>query len=289
MDVLPCFPAQSIDMILCDLPYHITRNSWDTPLPLEDYILFEDHMITLSELHQMLWDPRKQITLKTDVGLQKILDQPMRKIAGFWRSEKKPGLWSHYKRIIKPSGVIILFGAGMFSCELMRTGKELWRYNIIWEKNHPTGFLNAQKMPLRSHEKIHVFYKKLPVYHPQKTSGHPRKISSAYHKRNSKQTTNYGAYKMTSYDSTERYPTSVWRFPTDKERSSIHPTQKPVALCEVLIKTYSDENALVLDNCAGSFTTAIACINLNRSWIAIEKDRKFYELGVQRVKNHCPS
>lgn len=283
LEILPQIPENSIDMVLCDLPYHITRNSWDSPIPLEDYIIIGEHIVTFSELNKALWDPRKRQWAKEHKEFHHLLTRPMGEIAFFWKNNKRFGLWSHYKRLIKLHGIIVLFGAGMFSAELMSTGKDLWRYNIIWEKNHPTGFLNANRMPLRNHENIHIFYRKLPVYHPQKTTGHTRKVSTAQHKRNSKKTTNYGKHGMVTYDSTERYPTSVWKFPSDREKSTIHPTQKPVALCEELIKTYTEEGAFVLDNCAGSFTTAVACDNLNRNWIAIEKEESYFDLGLRRV------
>lgn len=157
-------------------------------------------------------------------------------------------LWKQYERIIKDRGAIILFGNGMFTADLMESNRKLWRYNLIWEKTQPTGYLNAKKMPLRTHEDICVFYKKLPVYHPQKTAGHKRKISKAEHKKNGKKTLDYGDYGLTSYDSTERYPTSVWTFPKDIQKSALHPTQKPVALIEKIIKTYTDPGALVLDS-----------------------------------------
>jgi len=295
MTVLPLLPDQSIDMILCDLPYHITRNEWDSPLPLEDYILVDDQRISFSELNQMLWAPGKRKLAGKTEALRNLFNMPMRDIVTFWETNKLPGLWSQYRRIIRLNGAIVLFGAGMFASELMRTGKDLWRYNLIWEKNHPTGFLNANRRPLRSHECILVFYRKLPVYHPQKTSGHERKVSTAYHKRNSKLSSNYGSYKPATYDSTERYPTSIWRFPSDKEHGALHPTQKPVALCEALIKTFTDDpydekesprKVIVLDNCAGSFTTAVACDNLSRSWIAIEKNEEYFQAGIKRVNDN---
>ena len=99
-------------------------------------------------------------------------------------------------------------------------------------------------------------------------------------------TSNYGRHQMLTYDSTERYPTSVWYFPTDQQTSSLHPTQKPVALCEELIKTYTNEGDLILDNCAGSFTTAVACDNLRRNWIAIEKDKDYFQMGITRVNEN---
>ena len=160
------------------------------------------------------------------------------------------------------------------------------RYNIIWEKTTPTGFLNANRMPLRSHEDMMVFYRKLPTYNPQKTTGHEREVSTAKHKRNSKETLNYGSHGVHTYDSTERYPKSVWRFATDKQKSALAPTQKPVLLIEELIKTYSNEGDTILDCTCGSGTTAVACINTNRNYILMEKDEHFYNVAKERIENH---
>lgn len=191
--------------------------------------------------------------------------------------------FEQYERIIKDNGAIILFGNGMFTADLMQSNRKLWRYNIIWEKTQPSGYLNANKMPLRKHEDICVFYKKLPTYNPQKTSGHPRKVSKTEHKRNSKKSTDYREYDFVSYDSTERYPTSIWKFPKDTQKSALHPTQKPVALIEEIIKTYTNSGDLVLDSAAGSCTTAVAAINTGRNYICFEKDKEFYEIGCKRV------
>ena len=192
-------------------------------------------------------------------------------------------LWDHYERIIKDNGAIILFANGMFTADLMESNKKLWKYNLIWEKTQPTGFLNAKRMPLRSHEDICIFYKKSPTYHPQKTTGHPRKVSKAEHKINCKETTDYREYGLTTYDSTERYPKSVWKFAKDTQKSAYHSTQKPVALIEELIKTYTNPGDLILDSCAGSMTTAIAAINTNRNYICIEKDENIFKVGRKRV------
>lgn len=193
-------------------------------------------------------------------------------------------MWKEYERIIKDNGPIILFGNGLFSAELMLSNKKLWRYNLIWEKTTPTGFLNAKKMPLRSHEDICIFYKKLPVYNPQKTYGHTRKVSKWEHKLNCKKSDDYGDYDLTTYDSTERYPLSILKFKTDKQKSALHPTQKPVELLEYLIKTYSNEGDIILDNAAGSMSTAIAAINTNRKYICIEKDENYFNIGIKRVQ-----
>lgn len=193
-------------------------------------------------------------------------------------------LWEQYERIIKSNGAIVLFSNGMFTARLMTSNEFMWKYNLIWEKTQPTGFLNAKKMPLRSHEDICVFYKKTPVYNPQKTAGHKRKISTAKHKRECKNTSNYGEHGLTTYDSTERYPRSVLKFAKDIQKSSLHPTQKPVALLEYLVKTYTNEGDLVLDNCMGSGSTGVACVNINRNFIGIELDENYFNVAKNRIE-----
>lgn len=195
-------------------------------------------------------------------------------------------LWEQYERIIKPNGAIVLFANQPFTSQLVLSNTKLFRYSLVLEKTSPTGFFNAKKMPLRSHEDILVFYKNRPTYNPQKTDGHPRKVSTAAHKRNSKQSENYGDSKAVTYDSTERYPKSVWKFSTDKQKSALHATQKPVDLIEEIIKTYSNQGDLVLDNTAGSGTLGIACINLNRNYILMEKCPKEFEKLQKRINEH---
>lgn len=188
-------------------------------------------------------------------------------------------LWEQYCRIIKDNGAIILFGNGMFTAKLMISNEKMWRYNLVWEKTQPTGFLNAKRMPLRNHEDICVFYKKLPTYNPQKTAGHTRKVSKAEHKINCVSTTDYGEHGLTTYDSTERYPKSVNPFDMmltyakDIQHSALHPTQKPVKLLQYLINTYSNENDIILDNCCGAGSTGIACIDTNRNYILMDNGK----------------
>ena len=195
-------------------------------------------------------------------------------------------LWNHYNRIIKDNGAIILTAQTPFDKVLGVSNLKMLKYEWIWEKTSATGHLNAKKMPMKAHENILVFYKKPPTYNPQKTTGHERKVSTAKHKRNSKNSSNYGESSATTYDSTERYPRSVQLFSTDKQKSSLHPTQKPVALFEYLIRTYTNEGDTVLDNCMGSGTTAIACMNTNRNYIGFELDKDYYELANERIINH---
>jgi site-specific DNA-methyltransferase (adenine-specific) len=161
------------------------------------------------------------------------------------------------------------------------------RYEWIWEKTQATGHLNAKKMPMKAHENVLVFYNKLPTYNPQKTTGHKRKVSTAHHKRNTKTCEIYQEHDdFIDYDSTERYPRSVLLFASDKQKTCLHPTQKPLSLMEYFIKTYSNEGDIVLDNAAGSGTTGVAADNLNRKYILIESDEKNFEICVNRVTNN---
>lgn len=190
-------------------------------------------------------------------------------------------LWKQYRRIIKDNGAIILFAQGMFTADLVTSNKIMWRYNLVWKKsNRVSGYLNSNRMPLRNHEDIVIFYSKLPTYNPQMTEG--EKSHTRGHGRNLKNSC-YGKHNFiqgTEY-TTEKFPISILDF--DKDHPPIHPTQKPVALFECLIKTYTNKGDLVLDNCAGSGTTGIACKNLGRKYILIEKEKKYYEMTRRRV------
>lgn len=195
-------------------------------------------------------------------------------------------LWEQYCRIVKDNAAIILFANGMFTADLMQSNREMWKYNLIWQKTQPTGFYNAKKMPLRSHEDICIFYKKPPTYNPQKTTGHARKVSKAEHKVNCKQSLDYGIGGLSDYDSTERYPKSVLTFAKDIQKSALHPTQKPVALIEYLIKTYTNEGELILDNCIGSGTTAVSCINTRRNYLGFEKEKEYFDIAKKRISKY---
>ena len=190
-------------------------------------------------------------------------------------------VWVEYRRITKPNAAIVLFAQLPFDKVLGCSNLPWLRYELIWEKTHPTGHLNAKKMPMKAHENILLFYNKLPTYNPQKTNGHTRK--TAVKRRD--ETTVYGnqSFYEIGYDSTERYPRSVLTFPSDKQRSSLHPTQKPLALVEWLVATYSNEGDVVLDNCMGSGTTGEACKKLKRKFIGIEMDEKYYKIAVERI------
>lgn len=190
-------------------------------------------------------------------------------------------LWGQYKRICK--GAIVLTAQTPFDKVLGVSNLKMLKYEWIWEKTAATGHLNAKKMPMKAHENILVFYENLPTYNPTMTHGHKRKVSSKEHKRNSNFTNNLGKHCHADYDSTSRYPRSVQIFSTDKQKSALHPTQKPVALMEYLVKTYTNEGDTVLDNCMGSGTTGVACKNLNRNFIGIEQDANYFEIAKGRI------
>jgi DNA modification methylase len=200
-------------------------------------------------------------------------------------------LWLEYERIIKDNGPILLFAQTPFDKVLGCSNLKLLKYEWIWEKTQATGFYNAKKMPMKAHENILVFYKKLPKYYPQKTQGH--KPINSYTKKPEVQnkTEVYGKVKttVTGGGETDRYPRSIQIFSSDKQKTkldgTIHPTQKPLDLCEYLIKTYTDEEDVVLDNCSGSGTTGLAAKRLNRNYIMIEKDETYFNIGLRRLGN----
>ena len=202
-------------------------------------------------------------------------------------------LWLEYERVIKFNGAILLFAQVPFDKVLGASNLNMLRYEWIWEKTQATGYQNAKKMPMKAHENILVFYKKLPIYNPEKTSGHVRKVSSAKNRIECVKRTNalddylYGKdniQKIETYDSTERYPRSVLKFKSDKQTCVLHPTQKPVALLEYLIKTYTNVGDLVLDNCVGSGSTCVAAINTKRQFLGIEKEEKYFDIAKERIE-----
>ena len=260
LEIMKEIPDGSIDMICCDLPYEVLHKNnphaqWDRLIPFEP-------------------------------------------------------LWEQYERIIKDNGAILLFAQGMFTAKLMLSNPRLWRYNLIWDKCRVTGFLNANRMPLRCHEDICVFYKSLPVYNPQYIDGKPnhsrgtgkhKKTNNCYGKYvettgNAVDTTAVGKrdYQGRTYERVPRVettvpegkklPRSIIQIKKEHESTVFHPTQKPVELLRWLIRTYTNEGSIVLDNCCGSGTTAIAAIREKRKFICIEKDPKYFEIAEKRIK-----
>ena len=186
-------------------------------------------------------------------------------------------LWSQYNRIIKDNGAIVLFGSQPFTSELIHSNIKNYKYNWTWVKSKSSNFLNAKKQPLRTVEDICVFYKKQCTYNPQMIILDKPKVI----KRTQKtiQTTGYfNSINHSVY--TEAYPKNVLYY---NNEMYLHPTQKPVPLCEYLIKTYTNEGETVLDNCMGSGTTGVACKNLNRRFIGIEIDDTYFEIAKERI------
>ena len=236
LEIMKDIPDKSIDMILCDLPYGITRNNWDSIIPLDQ-------------------------------------------------------LWTEYNRIIVDNGAICLFADGMFMAKLMMSNPKMWRYNLVWNKVLVSGFLNANRMPLRSTEEIVVFYKKQPIYNPQKIKGKPNhskgKAVGKASDDDSQVNNNYGNYIIVDNNKElgdMKHPNSLLAFSKPHPSVSLHPTEKPVELCKWLIKTYTNEGMTVLDNCMGSGSTGEACLRTNRNFIGIEKEEKYFSIAKERLE-----
>lgn len=234
-DVFPHIATESVDAVICDLPYGVTNCRWDSPLDLQK-------------------------------------------------------LWAEYNRVLKPNGVAVLFAQTPFDKVLGCSNLEHLKYEWIWEKTQATGHFNAKKAPMKAHENILIFCRGTAKYNPQKTEGH--KPINPYTKKASviNRTEVYGKVKqdISGGGETDRYPRSVQVFASDKQTSKIkgliHPTQKPIKLLEYLVKTYTDEGDLVLDNTCGIATTNLACNRLNRRSIGVEKEAKYYALARERLR-----
>lgn len=188
-------------------------------------------------------------------------------------------LWGHYMRISR--GAIVLTAAQPFTSALIMSNAKLFKYSWVWDKANSTGFLNAKKQPLRRTEDVVVFYDSQPTYNPQmEVRGKPRK-KGGYIKNDGSD--NYGAFKSVESVSNEYYPTNLIEISNANRSERCHPTQKPVALMEYLIKTYTNEGDTVLDNCMGSGTTGVACMNTGRRFIGIEKDEVYFEVAKKRI------
>jgi site-specific DNA-methyltransferase (adenine-specific) len=199
-------------------------------------------------------------------------------------------LWEQYKRIIKDNGAIVLTASQPFTSALVMSNIKMFKYEWIWNKNKGSNIMLAKKQPLKIHENILVFGGK--NYNPQKTDVvgkiRDQRLEKEKINRNDGAVTPKGAIKYADdYDPSKKYPVSIQYFPNHREKEEVfHPTQKPVALFEYLIKTYTNEGDLVLDNCAGSGTTGVACKNLNRNFILIEKEPEYIDIINKRL-NIC--
>lgn len=216
-----------------------------------------------------------------------ITDLPYQKTKNKWDSmiPLEP-LWEQYNRIIKSNGAIILFGQDTFTAKVMLSNERMHRYNLIWDKVLTSGFLNANRMPMRSHEDIMVFYKKLPTYNPQKVLG---KRNHSKGKPKITKNNNYGEFNFV--DNAEelgdqKHPKSILTFKKPHPSVCNHPTEKSVELIEWLIKTYSNKGEIILDSCMGSGTTAVACLNADRNFIGFELDEDYYKIANERIEEH---
>lgn len=233
LELMNKIPDNSVNMILCDLPYGITKNEWDNVISMEK-------------------------------------------------------LWKQYNRVIKDNGAIVLFAQGKFYIELVNSNKKYFRYDLVWDKKLTSGFLNCNRQPLRRHEQIAVFYKKQPVYNPIFFEGQPLHGEGKNFKTAKRKNQNYGEFKNIEdcrVGSTEKYPTSIIEIQKKHSSKTIHPTEKTVELCEYLIKTYTNESNTVLDNCMGSGTTGVACLNTNRNFIGIELNSEYFRFAEKRIFN----
>ena len=230
LELMKNISNNSVDCIICDLPYGTTSCSWDIIIPLDK-------------------------------------------------------LWEQYNRIIKDNSVIILFGQEPFSSLVRCSNLKDYKYDIYWEKERLTNINQVKRRVGKTVETISVFYKKQCTYNPQmvKYDGKPRTNKVKDGKLGKLTDTN--EKKVFEYhDTGYRYPTQIWRFKRDCLKSNLHPTQKPLALIEELVKTFTNEGDLVLDNCMGSGTTGVACKRLNRRFIGIEKDEKYFEIAKERIE-----
>lgn len=270
LDLMPQIPDKSVDMIFTDLPYGTTNCRWDSPIPLQDYVIQAGKPMYKDEY--LLYIIRKK-------GLS------YGEAENSFRKEKKTGLWTQYKRIIKDHGAILLFAQTPYDKVLGASNLPMLRYEWIWEKTQATGHLNAKKMPMKAHENILVFYKKLPTYNPQMTEGHTPIHSYTKYVSTQNNTEIYGRMKreIRGGGETTRYPRSVLTFASDKQTCYLHPTQKPLALCECMVKTYTNPGDTVLDSCMGSGTCGVACRKLGRRFIGIEKDAEIFRDAEKRI------
>ena len=218
-----------------------------------------------------------------------LCDLPYGTTACEWDSVLDMGkLWAEYERVIKDNGAIVLTANNVFAFQLWASNPKLFRYKWVWEKTMGTRFLNCNKMPMGKHEDVLIFYKMPPIYNPQKRTGFKSIAKQQGQKAQSRDTLRPFGKDDYSYSSDgSRFPIDVLEIDNPNGKSE-HPTQKPVALFEYLIKTYTNENELVLDNCSGSGTTAVACMNTNRRFICIERDETYHRKSLERLANHEP-
>ena len=269
LELMKTIPDKSIDMVLTDPPYGTTACKWDTVIPMQDYVIYDGVKHTDNE-----W---------LAANIENIVDAAI-----YWRNNVERGIWSELKRIRKDKSPILLFGCEPFSSTLRIGNISEYKYDWVWVKDKATNHLNCKKQPMRKTERISVFYDKQCLYNPQLslkdiTNVRPvnvkKRESSVYGKENS-----VGNREIPT---NMTYPNDLLNFngKSGKQKNKFHPTQKPVALLEYLIKTYTLENETVLDFTMGSGSTGVACKNLNRKFIGIERDDKYFKIARDRIND----
>ena len=214
-----------------------------------------------------------------------ITDPPYGTTACKWDSVNL--MWEQLNRIIKPNGAIVLFGSEPFSSALRMSNIKNYKYDWIWNKDRPSGHLNAKRQPMRDIENVSVFYKKQCTYNPIMTIGKKsHSIGNSINDATCKNNSLYGNFKRVDRKGNEKYPRQILRY--SRPHPPIHPTQKPIQLMEYLIKTYTKDGETVLDFTMGSGSTGVAAKNLNRSFIGIENDAKYFEIAKDRI-NKTPT
>ena len=202
-------------------------------------------------------------------------------------------LWEQYNRVVKDNGTIVLFAQGLFLVDLINSNRKDFRYDLVWDKELTSGFLDANRKPLRKHEHILIFQKKPKqcVYNPQFTVGKPLHSKGHSYKNKELKNQNYGDFEATDDSragSTQKYPTSIIKFQKPHPSKALHRTEKPVELLKWLIKTYSNEQQVVMDNTCGSGGVGVACLELKRNYILIDNDPDCIEITKNRLMNNEP-
>jgi site-specific DNA-methyltransferase (adenine-specific) len=266
LEVMPTLESESVDAIICDLPYGTTNCHWDSVIPFHEHITFKSKTYTKDEFY--LYMTRHEYSRE--------------EIDAIWSNGKRDGLWENYKRIIKPRGAIVLFGSQPFTSALIMSNIDWFKYEWIWKKTHATGQLNLNVRPMTEHENICVFASGKTTYNLQMTKKPKDKIRAPTRMGMSDC---YGAQR--EYDRTVpidmRSPTTVLQFGSvNHGERGYHPTQKPVDLLAYLIRTYTNEGETILDNTTGSGSTIVAAIQEGRNAIGIERDADYFTIAQRR-------
>lgn len=275
-----------VDAIITDPPYGITNCSWDSIIPFNNFIMQPKSKRS-----------KKMVPIYRDEYILQELKKgrDYKEICEYFDKNSKEGMWQKLNKLIKPNGAIVLFGTEPFSSALRMSNIKNYRYDWVWEKHKPSNFALPKKQPMKYHELIHIFYKKQPTYNPQMIPRDSKRVQQLIDKNYIGFNTHKGELNslktikrnFKKYDPNFKLPSMILKInavQSNSKEKTIHPVQKPVALMEYLIKTYTNEGELVLDFAMGSGTTGVACMNLNRKFIGIELNEKFFNIALQRIQ-----